>query len=537
MIVTTVVIGNFKAIPIYRATTQLIIEKERSNVKTNEGVLIDDVSLDYYQTQYKIIKSRTLAKKVIEKLKLNEKQEFSSDPKKNNDIVSIFLTKISVEPIRETRLLKLSADSISPELATEIVNTLADEYIEQNLSNKLFASREILKKLPKNISKDLDSSNDYSVYETLPSVVNNLFIQELKKKYILLQSEYANLSKKYKDKHPDIIRLKAEIEQLNQSIKKEIKNIVISVKIELSGDMSSNNIRIIDVAEVPTEPISPKKKINIIIACIIGLVLGISFAFFIDSLDNTVKTSQDIEDEIKLPFLGILPKIKQNKKKSGIIDEQNNPALEALKFIRTSFVFLKPIEQLKIVAVTSAVPNEGKSFTSLNLAVILSKLNEKVLIVDCDLRRCGLTKSLNMSTKTGLTDYLIKDCKIDDIIQKTDFLNLHIVPSGPRPPLPGNLLTLTKLKEFFDSVATKYDRIIIDSCPILPVSDTMDIVKFTDGIVVVVAHAQTNKKMLFTTKKKIESVGGEIVGVILNKTNLDGIHADEYSYQYKYEYK
>jgi capsular exopolysaccharide synthesis family protein len=532
IIVSTVTIGNFKATPVYRATAQLIIEKEVSNTKLMSGVFIDDIGMDYYKTQYKIIKSRSLAKKVIDKLRLDKNLEFSD----SSDIIDLFLSKIFVEPVRESRLVELSADSFSPELAAKIANTLSEEYIKQNLENRLFTSREILKKLPVDID-DEKKIHNYSIYETLPSVTSNEFIQTLKKRYILLSSEYANLSKKYKDKHPSIMGLKAEIQKLNQSIQKEIKNIVISMKIELSGDMSSNNVRIIDPAEVPQYPIKPRKKINIILACIVGLILGCGGAFFIDSLDNTIKKSQDIENDLKLPFLGIIPRLKQKKERYNMIDDDNPIAVEAIKFVRTSFVFSRPVEELKVVAVTSSMANEGKTFTSLNLAGYLAELDERIVLIDCDLRKCGLTKALKMDNKPGLTDYLIKDFKIDDIIHKTNYKNLYVIPSGPRPPSPGNLLTLDKLSNFFAVISKKFSRVIIDSCPMLPVSDTMNIAKFTDGFVVVAAHLQTDKRMLFETKKKIEHVAGDIVGVILNKTKLGVLHSDQYSYQYKYQYK
>jgi capsular exopolysaccharide synthesis family protein len=528
--VTIVSISQFKARHVYRATSQLLIEKEYTASPFQEGVAVDISGLDYYQTQYKIMKSRSLAKIVFDELDLKNSPEFSAG---KGDNIDKFLQHILVDPIHGSRLVNLSAESFSPELAAKIANTLATAYVKQNQENRLFASREILKKLPQNVSLTELSTKDI---EALPSVVSNSLIQGLKADLIKYESEYANLSGHYKSKHPSMVNLSAKIEQLRAQINQEMRNTVESLKTELSGEFKANNVRIVDPAEVPGSPVRPKRKRNIALAFVMGLAMGIGFAFFFEYMDNTIKTGSDIEHYLNLPFLGIVPKVKDAGDQHFIIESSNAPETEAIKTVRTNLVFSAPEDKLKTILITSCSPGEGKTFVSMNVAASFAQTGKKILLIDADLRRATLSKSLEFEKTDGLSNYLIGESTWEKIIQDTDIKNLSFISSGIHCPDPAELLGSDKMKELIEALKTRFDRIVIDSAPILPISDTLNISGLMDGIVQVVSCGKSNYHLVNIGKQKLQGVQAKIIGVILNHVNLKA-RGGYYGYSYySYEY-
>jgi len=518
--------------PVYQATTQLLIEKEYTQLAYQEGITVDISGTDYYLTQYKIIKSRSLARKVIEELHLDEHPEFTSA---NEDTVDLFLKRIIVRPIRNTRLVNLSAESHSPELATKIANTLAEFYVMQNLENRLFASREILKKLPEGVS--LEKLADKELIATLPSVTNHPLIQSLKGEYIRLEAQLAELSKQYKDKHPTMLRLRAHIGELRKKIEIETNDVIESIRTELSGEFKANNVRIVDFAEKPDSPIKPKKRLNIALAIFIGLFGGIWLAYFVEYMDNTVKSEQDVEEDLKMASLGIIPKIKTHNKRDGLDRytfanlQPKSIASESMKAIRSNIIFSAPKERMKILLVTSVGPQEGKTIASINLGITFAQFGERVLLVDADLRRPFLHKIMSVEKNKGLSNYLICESEFDSIVKKTEIENLNIVCSGPQPPNPSELLGSERFKEFIELSRNKFDRVIIDSSPVMSVSDTINVTNFVDGVIQVVHCGKTNRELVNRVKQKLESAGGKIIGAILNEVDLKS-KRDYYYYGY-----
>jgi capsular exopolysaccharide synthesis family protein len=535
IIVTIVMIDTFKQMPVYRATAQLLIEKESSSKSYQEGITIDISAQDYYLTQYKIIKSRSLARKVVQDLRLDQISEFSS-----KDAVSSFLGHIYVEPIRGSRLVNLSAESYSPQLACLIANKLSEFYVRQNFENQLYSSRELLKKLP---TSSIGTYSEHEAIQSLPSVVNNPLIRELKSQNAKYETEYAELSKRYKETHPQMIGLKAQISQLKDQINQETKNILESLKFELSGSLKSNNVRIIDPAEVPNKPVKPRTKRNILIAIVLGLFAGFGLAFLIEYLDNTIKSDKDIENYLGLVCLGLIPTIKQKSKKDDpkekelfVLYQPKSPATESIKMVRTSIMLSKPKEKLKTFLLTSSGPGEGKTFSSVNLAITFAQNNEKIMLIDCDLRRSNVHKILSLDNSAGISNYLVEEKDLESIIQKTQVENLDVIPAGPHPPNPAELLTTEKITELVTRLKDRYDRIIFDTPPVLPVSDTINISNVVDGVIFVVCHGKIAKQIIKQSKQKLADTGkAQIIGVILNNIDIEA-HSGYYYYPY-YNYR
>jgi len=541
MVVTIVAIGTFKARPVYRATSQLLIDKENVATRYQEGISLNISDQDYYQSQYRIMKSRTLAKRVVDRLQLQDFDDF----KNIKDVSGAFLGSVYIDPIRGSRLVNLSVESYSPKLAALMSNALADEYIAQNLENKLFASREILKKLPKGIPVEKLTKNDDSFY-SLPSVVNNGLIQKLKADHITLETQYAELSKKYKDKHPRIQGIRSALEELNNKINIETNKVIESIRVELSGNFEANNVRIIDYAEIPTSPIKPKKRFNFLLSLVIGLIGGAGLAFFIDYMDNTIKNENDIEQYLNMAFLGFIPKIRNKEKNKEVIKRSGGrsifvltqpkaPATEAMKSIRSNIAFSAPKDQLKSILITSAGPSEGKTIISVNLAVTFAQYGEKTIIIDCDLRRSSLHKVFKVEEHIiGMSSYLIGEASISGVIQKTEIENLDVIFAGHHPPNPAELLNPDRFRLFLDELGLKYDRIIIDSPPIMPVSDSINLSTAVNGIIQVIRYSKLNKEIVFRAKEKLSDSKAKIIGAILNGVDIESSGHYYYPYQYYY---
>ncbi len=543
VLVTTVVIGSYKMKPVYSSMCKLLIEKEISTgVLFAESVGIETSQQDYYQTQYGIIKSRSLAKKVIDKLKLEKDEEFSG----SSDIVSSFLKRIAVKPVRNSRLVNIEAESMDPVTAAKMANTLAEIYIKENLKSRFSKSGTNTSIPGKSPYKQLEeiSKNKIDI-ESLPSVLKSYLIQGLKEEYAKLEAVYARLSKRYKKKHPKIIEIKASMAILEKKINQEMKKVVESIKTELSGTLKGNNIRIIDRAEIPKYPVRPKKKLNIILAAILGLFGGVGLAFFIDYLDNTVKTKEDIEKYIGLPFLGHIPVIKIKKKEEPITKhifthkEQKSFVSEAFRTLRANVLFSAVTKQLKTILITSSGPSEGKTTVSTNLAITLSQGGEKVLLVDADMRKPVLHRVFKINSDMGISSYLAGDYSLKDIVIKTNVDNLSVVVCGKIPPNPNELLGLERMGEFIEEAKKRFDRIIFDTPPVGGISDGLILSKKVDGVLMVVEYAKLSRDAILLGKEKLQEIGSEIGGVILNNVDIEkeGSRFHPYYYYSYYHYR
>jgi capsular exopolysaccharide synthesis family protein len=537
IVFTVVLIGTYKQRPVYRATAQLMIEKEYSANPYQELISVDISQQDYYESQYRIMKSRTLARRVMDRLNLERIEEYRT----SSDTVTAFLKKVFVEPIPRSRLVNLSAESFDPKLAVRVANTLAHEYVRQNLENKLYANKELLRKLPDPSSLENIAADDERL-QSLPSVVNNQLIRTLKEEYARLQAEYANLSRRYKPKHPQMLGLRAQLDQLERRIAQETRNIVESLRIELSGDLKSNNVRIVDPAEEPVNPVRPRKRTNIILGILGGLFLGVGLAFFLEYMDNTIKTDKEVEEILGLAFLGAIPRIRvrsrdraeQDKKNTFVLTMPKSPASEALKIIRSNVILSAPKENLRIIMLASSSPGEGKSFSSVNLALAFAQAGQETLLVDCDLRRSNVHKLLDIPNIEGMSNYLIGERQLDQIVRKPGIDHFNVITAGPHPPNPAELFSFGKIREFAELVRGRYDRVIIDTAPIMTVSDTINLAGIADGVIFVISAGKNNRQVVIRGRQMLKDAGARIIGGILN--NIEYQRHGYYYYYYNRYY-
>jgi capsular exopolysaccharide synthesis family protein len=311
--------------------------------------------------------------------------------------------------------------------------------------------------------------------------------------------------------------------QVQRSILDALRARVAQEGIEL--EVPRTPVDIIDPAEPPMRPISPKLYLNIVLSIVLGLMAGIALAYFIEYLDTSVKTVDDVERYLDLPVLGVIP-----QKVRPLIEEgPGSPHAEAYRVLRTNMQFANQGITGGAFAVVSGGVGEGKSTTLFNLAYICAQLGDKVLIVDSDLRRPVQHTMLGMSNKFGLTNVLMRDVPIEESIKSTSVQNLHFLPSGKLPRSSLGLLDSQKMRELVKNLKARYDYVFFDSPPVMGVSDASILASEVDGILLVVQYRKYPRLISSRAKRIVDNVGANILGVVLNNIN---IMRDDYYYYY-----
>jgi len=648
--VAIALIGSFKATPMYRAKARVEIEKE--NVKLlsfQEVVQVETRTLDYYNTQYQILKSNSLAETVAAKLRAAGNRE---DAKLTRDAV-LGMTKI--EPVRESRLVDIVAQSPIPGQAARVANTLAEAYIEQDLNKKVQSIRAGAEKLGEELTKAKakvdDSEKEFTRYkeqnnivslnekqnlvlEELSNlnaaaasarterlkkearynqlrqlsvedlrheeeVVNDTQIQDLKKKELTAVQNVDALSKRYGEKHPNMVSAKSELARIRQTldgqilkILEEVKNSLEKAKTQeerlveavekkkeevleftrrvsryesLSREVETNkrlydeilnrsretdisqrteksNIRIVDRADVPKSPFKPRTQRNVIVAIIFGLIVGCGGALFVEHFNETVEDPQDIEGFLAKPFLGAVPMM--SGKSDGLQERARvvhlspqSTSSEAYKTLLASIHYSPSADGIKTILVTSAGPAEGKTTTLTNLGIAAAQNGKKVLLVDSDLRRPTLHDVFNLRKDMGFTDYLIGEAGLGHVVQETDIPNLSVVTRGASSPNPSGLVSSDRMKEFAKAAREKFDLVFFDSPPCTVVADPLILANAVDGVINVTQSGRFSRKMVGRGIDLLDGVKANVLGIVLNEVKQrDHRYYYYYGYYHRYYY-
>lgn len=318
---------------------------------------------------------------------------------------------------------------------------------------------------------------------------------------------------------------------------------------DLTRMLRVNNIHVIDRPSMPRQAVRPRRALNIGVGIVVGLILGVAAALGRALLDRTVKTPDDVEQALGKTFLGLIPEMDATSAKSVyygrrrgkesklsgshelmVHEHPSSGIAEASRAVRTNLLFMAPDNPLRKLLITSAGPSEGKTTVACCVAIAMAQAGQRVVLIDCDLRRPRIHRIFRQSSDTGVTTALL-DGEIDDAIKATHVPNLSIIPAGPLPPNPAELLHSDRFKAFLARVAAKFDRVIIDSPPIVPVTDAAIISTAVDGTMLVVRAFTTRKDMARHALRALTDVGALITGVVLNAVNLD---RHEYKYAYYY---
>jgi capsular exopolysaccharide synthesis family protein len=682
LITTSVVtLGVFRMKPVYRATARMEVRAETpqlQNVNDLNATGINDYT--FLQTQVELLQNNNLIWETIQGLGLANAPGFSppakdSAAKTDNPPAAVqaaliggFKGGLHVALLNNSRLIEVSYESVDPDLAARVANTLISNHVEQNFRSRYDATRqasvwmeqqldELKAKVEKNqqalvdyereysianigdkqnvvqqrlaqLSNDLttaevDRANKQSVYDTVRShpsdatlVAGSALFQQLDAKYSELQTEYAATTAQYgpnfskvKQLHnqlleveslldrerkritehidsdyrtavrreqllaQEVARQKSEVEKLNQlliqynllkneyetnqqlynDLLKRLKDATVSVS------LGSTNVRLADEALVPTSPIRPNRRMDISVAIISGLLLGVTLAFIQESLDRSIKSAEDIEREIAVPTLAVVPRgvrsgglysryfSREAEKANGngnaalaVLNAPGSEMAECFRVLRTSILLSTAPRPPQVLLVTSAHAGEGKTCTAANLALGLAQRGSRVVIVDSDIRKQGVSRVLGFpfGAAAGLSSLLTGGYDIEQALQPYPALpNLWVLPAGPAPPNPAELLSSPAMGELLRDLRQRFDHVVLDSPPLLLLTDGVILAAMADGVVLVVESGVTSRSALSRVRRILDRAGAKTLGASLNKLDhrLDGYYSSRYHY-YGYYY-
>ncbi|MEJ2683163.1 MAG: polysaccharide biosynthesis tyrosine autokinase [Candidatus Sulfobium sp.] len=687
VVFTVVLVTTFSATPVYKASTKVLIEKrEAAPLMTNYGYMPYDP--DFYETQYQIIRSVPVARRVVQMLDLERTYSSSLRGGDNGfslmgtisewfrDLSSLILGKkaetssvrqagnsdarvdmlakmisggITVDPVKNSKIVTISYMSSNPELARSVANTVAQAYIDELLDLNMSSTQHMLQWMTKKAEeekKKLDDSEKAlqqyiksqdlvtvrnktasvpdqisqlnsqlvtaetkrdemetlynqvkevsgrpGMAETVSAVADDPTLQALRRQILEAEQKIMDLSQKYGKKHPLMIRAREDLNVLKAKKEQEIKRVIDSIKNEydlaksnennlrrmlaeakghainlnekfieydmINRDVETNrqlyealikrikeqniteqiqttNVMIVQKADTPGAPVKPRKTVNLLLGLIVGLFGGIGMAFFVEYLDQTVKSPEDIETKFDVPVFGLIPLFSSQDRpiESAVMDNPISTVAENYKAIRTSLLLSSAEKPPKHVLLTSAGPEEGKTVTSINLATAIAQSEHRVLLVDADLRKPRVHKVFNLDNSRGLSTYLAGMSGLD-IISEGPLLNLDIIPSGPVPPNPSELLGSGKLAEMLGLLSAKYDIIIWDSPPLLTVVDSLILGKALDGSIVIARAGKTTYEALGRSLKSLADLNVNVLGVVINAFDLG---KDKYYYSRYHNY-
>ena len=655
--------------PVYRAKATLLIESQKAKVVTIEEVYgIDPANSEYYATQFEILKSRGIAAKVINKLELANYPEFNqtqqswfdlrkllpeaalgekgkaSEESLRQSLISTFLSRLNISPVRKTQLVNISFEASDPVLARDIANALCNAYIENDLEARMSMTRQAAHWLTGSL-KDLKEKSDdatkrlqayrervhlvdvkgvltltaqelnettkrlgeararrseletisrqvqelagkpVEMLESIPAIQKQPMVHDVKAKMAEARHKVTALSKRYGSKHPTMIEANSRLETLQANLNRELERAAAGLRKDydsartneatlqrelakgeqkvqsisrkqtrllelerevetnrklndtfftrfqetnITGDLQQVNARIVDPAIIPTSPSKPNKKLIIMLAFVLSLMLGIALAFLAEALDNTIRSIDGIEEKLGEATLGLLPLIKdkgKGKDKKNILQlfsqDPNSSFSESIRTIRTGVVLSGLDNPHKTLLVTSSLPSEGKTTVAANLAIAMGQM-ENVLLIDADMRRPSVAKSFGLPIDSpGLSNLVAGSNDLAECIHTFKSDKIDVLPAGLIPPNPQELLSSQRFKSLLESLEGKYDRIIVDSAPVQAVSDALILSTLAKAVIFVVKADATNSHIVKASFSRLHKINAPIAGVVLNQVDID----------------
>ena len=665
--------------PLYRAQARIMVEVEDDQLSNLTGVLSGENYRDpapYYQTQFRILTGRQLARRTVRRLDLETVPEFNGTGATRTQmaqtfdtakawiglgsgtashpgsvpeplLVANFLSRVSVEPVKNSRLVDVSFVSESREFAARAVNQLAREYVDQNAeqrrSNVTSGLTWIEQELTRQKSKveaseralasyretqnalsledrqnivvaRLNQLNDAvtkaktalvqkeSLYnqvktltpgaapDTIPSILQNQYIQSIKTQLAELERTKANLSERYGERHPEIIKVNASIKDASRQLEQELAKAIDAIRhdyqasvaeeralsgsleeqkgaamslgrksvsytvlereaqsnrqvyetllsrekeLEVLGSSRGNNVRLIEDAEVPGGPFTPNLRRTMLLASLAGLTLAVGLVAGLTYLDDTVKTPEDITVKLKAPFLGMIPKV-QAGTAPVLTSKTTHEFGEAYRSLRTALAFSHSSDGGKVVLVTSSQPLEGKTTTACNIATALALGGERVLLIDADLRRPNVAKTLGLEPGVGLSNLLTAQTSPKDAVRHTGTENLWVMTAGPVPPNPSELLASERMRMVLDAENSWFDWIVVDAPPVLAVTDAVLMAPMASGVAFVVRSEMTPQRHVKRALETLMTGQPRLLGLVLNGVDLE---RNKYYYSRYYGYE
>jgi capsular exopolysaccharide synthesis family protein len=429
--------------------------------------------------------------------------------------------------------------------------------------------------------------------DSIPQVGQNPDYQALKKELAILEAQFAELKQRYKHKMPEYIYAEEKIASMRSSMTNQAMMLIQSirtdaslrtaqektleelVKTQVSAQLNQNkerieygqlkreadqadmvyktvlaalkdkeitapnkinNMRVRDQAVTPLSPVKPRVVLTLFLGVVGGLGAAIGLAFFVNYLDDSIKSQDDVETYLKLPFLGYVPNIKTNSVVERDLQAHSHPqsnAAEGFRTIRATISLTHKPEKFRILAVTSTIPSEGKSLVASNLAIVTAQTGLKTLLIDADMRRPSVHKAFQLHSPNGLSSYLSAETdRVEPIIHTSEVPNLDVICCGSVPTNPSELIGSKRMGEFLTLLRGRYDRIILDCPPISAVSDPLILAAMTDGVVFVTKFNKIRREHARKSVQRLQNAGIHIVGTVLNDIDFEGKDSYYYSYYY-----
>ncbi|MCS0182310.1 polysaccharide biosynthesis tyrosine autokinase [Vibrio alginolyticus] len=673
---------------IYQATATLLIQEEQKSALSIEEVYgVDTTKKEYFQTQIAILKSNHIADKVIRELNLTQLPEFTSSGgvnKKIDQVKSIpfvqdllnvapspketaqfsesyyqalqaFRSKLDIEPVRNTQLVRIRFRSIDPKLATTIANAVGQAYIDANFEAKLAVTQnaatwltnnsrkleerlrnseqalqefllkeglidingideiyaneleELTRKLNIAVNKRIEaqtliqllrrkSSQSLDSLLSIDEFANQAQIRDLKLSEAQAAKNLSELAQRYGPKHDRMIQAKAQLAEIQSRTQQLIRDISFSKQQDLlaakaqedmlraeldnkksdfqslgsqkaryeqlkrevesnkalyeaflnreketnaTSDYKNVTARFTDKAIIPLFPVAPQRIKLVLIATFFGFAIACALVIILETMREVIRSTADVQEKLGVTCLGVIPMVKKrNLRKNGVsytayLDDEEKLFSEACRSVRTSLLLRLTNTKQKILPFTSAIPEEGKTSTSINMAVSFSKM-EKVLIIDCDLRRPSIAKRFGIAESSpGLTHILTMDTPIKDCVTHIKEANLDVLSAGLIPPNPQELLASDRFKKLLEHFQNKYDRIIIDTPPLLSVSDALILGQYANGLITVIRSESTKSSLVNLALSKQIQHSVPSLGVLITQAKAkegETLYVQKYAY-------
>lgn len=304
-----------------------------------------------------------------------------------------------------------------------------------------------------------------------------------------------------------------------------------------AGQPTPVAITVVRPATLPTTPVSPRPTVNVALGLLLGLALGVGIALLRETLDTSIKSSEDLQKLTGSSALGVISFDSQAQKNPLVsqLDSRTGRG-EAFRTLRTNLRFVDVDNPPRTVVITSSVASEGKSTTSCNLAITLASAGVRVILVEGDLRRPRVADYMGLEGAVGLTDVLIGRARLDDVLQPWGASKLAVLTSGALPPNPSELLSSSQMSELLTGLKTRADIVLIDAPPLLPVTDAAILGRGCDGAILIVRQAKTTREQITRAMEALSSVGARVLGTVLNMAPTGGAHGYGYGYGYASEY-
>lgn len=661
--------------PIYTAQATLQIDREAARVFNAEEVTPTENMVqgeEFFQTQYGLLRSRSLAERVIESLGLASSNDALEAmgveapeaggtaavqaSRRRAAALKALQTNLSVSPVRGSRLVAVGYDNPNPVVAARIANGFAENFIQSNLDRKFESSsyaREFLEERIAQTKERLESAERQLVayaanqqiinvgepsegatgggatesltsnnlvainsalartraervaaeerwrsartsdLMTLPEVLQNPSIQRLTEQRAVLDAEYQQKLSIYQPDYPEMVRLKAQIEEADGQIQTIAGNIRSSIRsqyeiaanqerslqaqvngltgdvldlrdrsiqynilqreldttrtlyegllqrykeVGVTGGVTANNISIVDLATPPREPSKPDMLLNMALAALLGLGLGVLAALVLEALDETVATPDDVEKKLGVPVLGVVPLLEKGQTTADALADIRSGFSEAYYSLRTALQFSTPDGAPSSMLVSSARPAEGKSTTAYAVALNLARVGKRVLLVDGDLRNPSMHRMVGVENERGMSNLLSGSADLAAVVQRTRQENLFFIPCGPLPPNPAELWGGDRLRQFLAETRNNFDHVVFDGPPVLGFADAPMLAAAVNGVLFVLESRGTRRGQARGALRRIQVGRAHLLGAVLTKFNAKSTSYGGYDYAYDYHY-